>query len=37
VRLTERGHDPSEIDAAFTDWNAQVGEDGRVVPTIERL
>ena len=37
VRLTERGHDPSEIDAAFADWNAQVGEDGRVVPTIERL
>jgi hypothetical protein len=34
VRLTERGHDLSELDVAFCNWNAEVGEDGRVVPKI---
>jgi hypothetical protein len=37
VRLAERGHDLSELDLAFCDWNAEVGEDGRVVPNIARL
>jgi hypothetical protein len=37
VRLTERGHDLSDVDLAFSDWNAEVGEDGRVVPNITRL
>jgi len=37
VRLESRGHDPSELEAAFTDWNAHMGEDGRIVPDIARL
>jgi hypothetical protein len=37
VRLAERGHDPSELDASFTEWNAHLEEDGRVVPDIARL
>jgi hypothetical protein len=37
VRLAERGHDPSELDPSFTDWNAHLEEDGRVVPDIARL
>ncbi len=37
VRLAERGHDPSELDASFTAWNARIEEDGRLVPDIARL
>jgi hypothetical protein len=37
VRLAERGHDPADLDAAFTEWNAHLEEDGRVVPDIARL
>jgi hypothetical protein len=37
VRLAERGHDPEELDETFTDWNAHVGDDGRVVPDIARV
>jgi hypothetical protein len=37
VRLEERGHDPGELEGAFTDWNAHMGEDGRIVPDIARL
>jgi hypothetical protein len=37
VRLAERGHDLSEVDPSFADWNAEVGEDGRVVPNIARV
>jgi hypothetical protein len=37
VRLEGRGHDPAELDALFTDWNAHLEEDGRVVPDIARL
>ncbi len=37
VRLEGRGHDPEELEAAFTDWNAHMEEDGRVVPDIARL
>jgi hypothetical protein len=37
VRLAERGHDPSELDESFTEWNAHLEEDGRVVPDIARL
>jgi hypothetical protein len=36
VRLAERGHDPDELEASFTDWNAHMEEDGRVVPDIAR-
>jgi hypothetical protein len=37
VRLEGRGHDPAELDAAFTDWNARLGDDGRIVPDIAKL
>ena len=37
VRLAERGHDPAELEVSFTDWNAHLEEDGRVVPDIARL
>ncbi len=34
VRLEERGHDPHELDAVFTSWNARLTPDGRIVPDI---
>jgi hypothetical protein len=37
VRLTERGTDPGEIEGPFADWNAELNEDGFLVPAIERL
>jgi predicted RNA-binding Zn-ribbon protein involved in translation (DUF1610 family) len=37
VRLAERGHDPDDLEGSFTDWNAHMEEDGRVVPDIARL
>jgi hypothetical protein len=37
VRLEGRGHDPSELEASFTSWNAHMDEDGRLVPDIARL
>jgi hypothetical protein len=37
VRLEERGHDPAELEGSFTDWNAQVEDDGRLVPDIARI
>jgi hypothetical protein len=37
VRLEGRGHDPAELDGLFTEWNAHMEEDGRVVPDIARL
>ena len=37
VRLAERGVDPSELEPAFTDWNARVEADGRLVPAIARV
>ncbi len=37
VRLEERGHDPGELEGAFTEWNSHMQEDGRVVPDIARL
>src|SRR5579862_3996562 len=37
VRLAERGHEPEDLDAAFTEWNAHVVEDGRIVPDIARV
>ena len=37
VRLAERGHEPDDLDAAFTEWNADVVEDGRIVPNIARV
>jgi hypothetical protein len=37
VRLEGRGHDPSELEAAFTAWNAHMGDEGRIVPDLARL
>jgi hypothetical protein len=37
VRLAGRGHELSELDPSFADWNAEVEGDGRVVPNIARL
>jgi len=37
VRRESRGHDPSELEAAFTDWNAHLEDDGRIMPDIARL
>ena len=37
VRLAERGHDPDELEGSFTEWNAHLADDGRVVPDIARL
>lgn len=37
VRIAERGHDRSEIEASFTRWNSSVDEDGRLVPDLVRV
>jgi hypothetical protein len=37
VRLEGRGHELAELDGLFTDWNAHMEDDGRVVPDIARL
>jgi hypothetical protein len=37
IRLAERGHDVSDLDAQYKDWNAHVEEDGKLVPEIARL
>jgi hypothetical protein len=37
VRLAERGHDPGELEGSFTEWNATMGDDGRIVPDIAAL
>jgi hypothetical protein len=36
IRLADRGADISEIEAAFTEWNATLGDDGRIVPDVAR-
>ena len=37
VRLAERGMDPGEIEGAFATWNAELNDDGYIVPSIEPL
>jgi hypothetical protein len=37
VRLAERGHELEELDEPYTDWNARVEADGRLVPDIARI
>jgi hypothetical protein len=37
VRLEERGHELTELDRIYQDWNAHVDEHGRVVPNIARI
>ena len=36
IRLADRGADLSEIEAAFTEWNAKLDDAGRVVPERRR-
>jgi hypothetical protein len=37
VRLAGRGHELAELEGAFTEWNAHIEDDGRVVPDVARL
>ena len=37
VRLERRGHELSELEGGFQSWNANVEDDGRLVPEIARL
>jgi hypothetical protein len=37
VRLERRGHELDQLDEGFKDWNAQVEDEGRLVPAIARL
>ncbi|HEU5477884.1 MAG TPA: hypothetical protein VFU64_08700 [Gaiellaceae bacterium] len=37
VRLERRGHELQELDEGFKDWNAEVEDEGRLVPEIARL
>ncbi len=34
VRLEGRGHELSEVDVSYSSWNAQMVDDGRIVPDI---
>ena len=37
VRLADRGHELDELESSFTEWNAHMEDDGRIVPDIARL
>jgi hypothetical protein len=37
IRLEGRGHEVDELEPAFTEWNAKVEDEGRLVPEIARL
>jgi hypothetical protein len=37
VRLAERGQDVDELEASFQEWNAQLADDGRLMPDIARI
>jgi hypothetical protein len=37
VRLEERGHELTELDRIYQDWNAHLDEHGRLVPNIARV
>jgi hypothetical protein len=36
LRLADRGADITEIEPAFTSWNAQLDDSGRVIPDVAR-
>lgn len=36
VRLVERGHDLGDLENGFRNWNAQLTDDGRLMPDIAR-
>lgn len=35
VQLAERGYDPEELAPPFTDWNAELTDEGAIVPDLE--
>jgi hypothetical protein len=37
VRLAERGYELEELDPRFKEWNAHLGDDGRLTPDIPRI
>jgi len=37
VRLAERGHELTDLEAGYQRWNARIEDDGRLVPEIDRL
>jgi hypothetical protein len=37
IRLERRGYEVDELEPAFKEWNANVEEEGRLVPAIARL
>jgi hypothetical protein len=37
VRLVERGHDIEELEDSYQGWNAQLADDGRLMPDIARI
>jgi hypothetical protein len=37
VRLERRGHELGELDEGYKDWNAEVEDEGRLVPEIARI
>ena len=37
VRLVERGHDLEELEDTYQGWNAQLADDGRLMPDIARI
>jgi len=37
IRLERRGYEVDELEPAFREWNANVEEEGRLVPAIARL
>jgi hypothetical protein len=37
IRLAERGHDLTEVEERFREWNARLGDDGRLMPDIARV
>lgn len=36
VRLAERGYDRAQLEPSFSVWNAQIADDGRLVPNVAR-
>src|SRR6478736_2037737 len=37
VRVAERGQDIDDLDPSYQHWNATVTDDGRVIPSIDRI
>ena len=37
VRVAERGQDIADLEPSFQHWNATVTEDGRLIPSIDRV